>query len=218
MWLRYCALFAALLAVVVYLALQQYSTLLNEEDFIVNTPEQPTLDSTIKQIQFDVFNVSSPLEPLLPPKNLNHVYEVKELSGKNLEETLRSVVENRLPYVITDSVASKWKALKWNIWDLATSSKWPILKNVLSINSDSSLFVTETERDLGGMLSSISSISARKSPDLISEMYFADFLNDVRSSGNKLFYSTNYRVLEGLAKVRMSNSLSSACIMHSFLL
>lgn len=200
--LRYCGLFGVLLAVVVYLALQQYSTLLPDEDYVSkDTVNMPVLDSTIKAIQYNVFDVSSHIDAVVPPKNLNLQYDIKAVSGKNLEESLRDVVNDRLPYVITDSVSSKWKALRWNIWDLAATSKWPILKNVLSIPADRSVFVTETERDLGGMISGASTISSRRAPDVIPDMYFADFLNDVRNATNKLFYSTNYRVVESLAKV-----------------
>lgn len=211
--LFYCGIFGVLLAVVVYLALQQYSTLLNEEGFADPESQQtPSLDSTIKRIQCDVFNVSIPIDSPLPPKNLNLQYDIRLLSAANLEETLRDVVNDRLPYVLTDSVASKWKALKWNIWDLAASDKWPILKNVLSLEGDN-VIVTETERDVGGMIGGISSMHRR--PTVIPEMYFADFLNDVRNSTNKLFYSTNYRVLESIAKVCCA--LMSACLLFLIL-
>ncbi len=159
------------------------------------------LDSTIQSIKFDVYGSFKQTDQI----TFRHAKEINKISTKYIaiRSAVQMAAQDNTPVVLTDSDATSWASTKWDLWNLASSNKWPILSSVLSLH-ESHLFVVELERDLGGMIGTKSPLLTSDRPVLVPEMYFADFLFDLRNSSpvaSKYFFAANYRVIESIAKV-----------------
>jgi hypothetical protein len=178
-----------------------------QQDHVSSETAAHSLERTIKQIKFEISDVKA-VGSKVPKWSNDFDGNVTRLSAKTfdmLDELLLSVVDNNFPVIISNSVAVKWGALLWDLWDLALPEKWPVLNKVLTLDtkfSGSGIFVMNDEKSEGGTLGAkCNDCSSLESPLVIPEMYLADFLFDLKNNTCKHFYSTNYRVVETIAKV-----------------
>ena len=143
----------------------------------------------------------------------NYLFDMRNLSTSSLETShwsdsvsINGLVEGRVPRVVVNSVAMTWKALQWNLITLAKS--YPFLQDVLLINKtkDRAVFVTQNEIDIGGMLHMVDE-SHVEVVKVIEEILFLEFINELLyASTRSYFYSTNFRVIEGIAKLENDTS------------
>lgn len=143
-------------------------------------------------------------------------YDLRNLSNSNVVSVQRSdlvplnhLIADRVPKVVLNSTVMTWKALKWNLITLAES--YPILHDVLLINKtkDNAVFVTQNEIDVGGMLSMVDE-SHVKVVTVVNELSFLEFISELlHSKLRSYFYSTNFRVIEGIAKLENDTSWRS---------
>ncbi len=147
---------------------------------------------------------------------LKNSYDLRNLSTSNVVTVqwsdslqLNDLIADRVPKIILNSTAITWKALKWNLITLAES--YPILHDVLLINKtkDKSIFVTQNEIDVGGMLHMVDE-SHVEVVTVVNEISFLEFINELlHSNMRSYFYSTNFRVIEGIAKLEDDTSWRS---------
>ncbi len=169
-----------------------------------------SLERTIKHIKFKISSVKVVGKDSQKWNN-EFVGNLSSLSAKtfdSLDEMLLSVVDNNFPIIISNSVAEQWQALHWDLWDLALPEKWPVLTKVLTIDtkySGDTIFLMNHEKSEGGTLNTkCDDCSSLESPVVVPEMYLADFLFDLKNNTRrKHFYSTNYRIVETIAKVKL---------------
>ncbi len=206
-----------IIAIMMYLVYCQY----HSHDFQSGTSRQEIsdLDTTIKIVKFSLRDVVDPFERIVT-KNGNIYETIKRFSdNRSPTLTLQSVMKKRVPSIVVHSLLTEWPALRWDLWKLASQSKWPILSGVLALDQrprddnestfNSRVFVVHNERDTGGMLTIASAVlPPRPAPRVVPEMYFADLLVDLKNlssahgeSKTRYFYSANYRVMESIAKV-----------------
>lgn len=171
----------------------------NGQHYLLDNPTSATneLDQTIHMIRFNISKVrrTTPRSSVNTEENFVKVYSSHKQS---MTESIRQIVEGEYPVILTNTIATKWKALKWDLWDLAVSSLWPILSNVLSLDHTEE-FVLQNQREQSGMLGGL--IKNQSFPIVVNMMYLADFLNDLRNASCLYFYSVNFRVFESLGKV-----------------
>jgi hypothetical protein len=193
-----------------------YYTYINNERFESNLyinndikdEKLETLKEIINRIKFDI---NIPNKDIIIPNfkskidssNLNNnIINKKWISKKN---TI-NIILKRNPVKLIDSVATSWNAITWDLWDLSIS--WPLLQGLFSLqidninnNNNNNVFIIENEHDIGGMIKIDSLNNDNSKKKIIDEVMFADFLFDLNSIKDQYFYSTNYRVMEGIAKV-----------------
>lgn len=166
------------------------------EDRTASTNE---LDQTIHLIRFNVSKITRTI-PGIPASKGENLVKVYASQEETLTDSIRHIVEDEYPVILMNTVAAHWNALKWDLWDLAASSLWPVLSNVLSLEHTQE-FLLQNQREHSGMI--IGDLMKNQTfPVAIDMMYLADFLNDLRNTSCLYFYSVNFRVFESLAKVR----------------
>lgn len=108
--------------------------------------------------------------------------------------TVSGHVSVRLPFKLLNAAAA-WKSSEWDL--ISLSQKWPILENVLTLDNSkgSNIFVVSDHSELGGL---INSENLHSNAQILDEFWFADFIEEMTNKSRKYFYSTNYRVFEGI--------------------
>jgi hypothetical protein len=118
------------------------------------------------------------------------------------DDSIRDIVEHRQPAVLLGSSASKWKALDWDLWELA--KKLPLLlgtavtEDTSASSSDSSVLLLEHEREPGGMLTDEGSLAPAAVMD---DIFFVNFLIFFKDVTKRMFYSSDFRIFERMIKV-----------------
>lgn len=112
---------------------------------------------------------------------------------------------NKKPFILIDSPAIWWKALSWDLWNIST--RWPLLKNVLVTEEESHMILQQSDEsgDTDGGMIGVTKNDA-SFPDVIYEMMFTNFLFHAASPKLYMLYSSNYRVMESIAKLSQETS------------
>jgi hypothetical protein len=127
------------------------------------------------------------------------------------DDEFQELIKKRQPAYLSIMSGDAWKSSSWDLWEWA-SNRWPILHDTLLLTKQpSSVKVDNTDATIGkrnglGVFNIYDPTDEQAFPDSFSsytitdEMLLWDFLHDVRSNTSICrFYSTNFRVLEGLA-------------------
>lgn len=115
-------------------------------------------------------------------------------------------LSSRTPVVFADTAGRTLNASRWDLWEWATG-RWPVLQDVLEFSeSQASVDAMGNSRaaNAPGLFvihdTSDSSLPFAKYA-IREEMLLGDFLADAQNTSLCRFYSTNYRVLEGIAEL-----------------
>eukprot|EP01038_Epipyxis_sp_PR26KG_P008472 gene8472-11454_t len=158
-------------------------------------------------------------QSFLKLNNKNSIPSLSINSQIALVETVKLVVNKRTPCMLTN-LAKTWSFSSWDIWSIAAID-WPILSNIISINritKDKPVnFIIEEERDVGGMIN-FKSNNIPSNQEIIPELFFVDFLLDMKNYPNAYFYSTNYRIFEGVAGLNETTRWRDLLIIDSSLM
>merc|ERR1711991_1294942 len=91
------------------------------------------------------------------------------------------------PYIFHKSDVRKWKALKWDMWNLSTT--WHTLHGVISARGEDRNIIIESERDKGGMIGSIDT-------KLVENCLLAQFLGWSKFKEDSKLYITDFNAFE----------------------
>jgi uncharacterized protein (DUF1697 family) len=137
--------------------------------------------------------------------------ETKQKFKNNFSDVLSSIVKFNKPVYLQFEDFFFWNdATKIDFWKLSSDS-WPLLENVLSLTTTTQNeeveeqqqncnFVVENEVDENSIMLQ-KNIEKKQNIHLIKEMFFVDFLSDVKDNKKHYFYSTNYKVFETISKI-----------------
>lgn len=201
---------------IILISIGYYNYFNNDNNIIndINNDKVETLKEIIDRIKFDI---NIPNNEIIIPNFINKLSKIESINKfKNIinkkwksKESTSKFILKRNPVKFIDSIAKSWNAINWDFWNLSIS--WPLLQGLFSLQIDNNIsndndynnnvFIIENEIDIGGMIKINTLNNDNLKKKFIDEIMFADFLYDLNSIKDQYFYSTNYRVMEGIAKV-----------------
>lgn len=107
-----------------------------DEDLLENK-----LVDAVQELRYDLIRRFPNKKPKSMPlvdsdATISGVRSVKWVNRSSFDEA----VENKRPFVLSESPAANWEALSWDLWNIST--RWPLLNNVL-VTEDESFMVLQ---------------------------------------------------------------------------
>jgi hypothetical protein len=195
------ALFVAVTAVIIYQFMHEQSTgaEMHEE------PSSDIANPELSPIQMEILQLIDKLKfTLFEEIDGKITSQFQPLSQRNArvlhwedESTVVSAVQSRTPHIILNSPATQWRAQKWELWDFTL--RLPVILGVVVTRSGDCIWIQD-DREPGGMITTVPEESIVSAIE--EEFFFVNFVASFQNPSIRMYYSTNYKILEGVLNVR----------------